>query len=185
MTNMTNGLGRTDDENVTGAGRSFVLNGITYVASPLDDVDIVELDEWLRQRYLKNVLAATSSLPEDDRDGARRVAYREAVTLTWMSGHGARMMATAEGMARLVWTMVRKRTPAADELVLRKAMFDPKNVLESNEVFRALNVPESMRRRVEEGDANDTRPRKTRASRHKAAAQKAKKRSRARKSTGN
>lgn len=106
------------------------------------DVEIAELDEWVRNKY---ITIARDSIPPDatqsERDETLRIAFNGASTLTWMSGQGARMMASVDGMAQIVWMGCRAQHKDVSVSQLRALMFNPVNIRESNRKFRELNTP--------------------------------------------
>lgn len=110
---------------------------IEILVTRLTDVDISELDEWVQSRFVK---LARASLGDDatqkERDETLRLAMHEAAGLTWMSGQGAKMMASVDGMARLVWQAARSRQPEIAFERIRALMFNPANV---QEAARKLN----------------------------------------------
>lgn len=117
-------------------------DGTELRMSPLTDSDISELDNWIRKRFIWTVL---DSLPadatDDQRERARMSAAREAMSITWMSGIGAGMMGTVDGMAQLCWQGCRHNHPDLTAAQLRNHMFNPANIDEVSAAFRDLNLP--------------------------------------------
>jgi hypothetical protein len=110
--------------------------------APVTDKDISELDEWVQARYIR---IARDSLPSDaspeEREETIRIAMLQAQSLTWLSGHGAKMIATVAGMTRLVWQSIRREHPDVTEEDLREHMFSPENIEAANIAFKKLNSP--------------------------------------------
>lgn len=130
-----------DDALMSAAPRPITFaDGTSFRMSPLTDADISELDNWLRQRYVRTVM---DSLPKDATDATeertRMAAAREAMNLTWMSGLGANIMGTVDGMAQLCWQGCHHNHPDLTPEQLRKYMFNPTNIKEVAFGFKALN----------------------------------------------
>jgi hypothetical protein len=113
----------------------------------LKDTDIAELDEWVQARHIhiaRKSLDANCSQAE--RDETLRLAMLQAQDMTWMSGRGAKMIATPAGMARLVWQCVHRNHPGVTEEEIAGHMFDPNNIDSAvnvdaaNDAFKKLNV---------------------------------------------
>ena len=119
-------------------------DGTEYRMSPLTDRDISELDEWVRLTYIN---LALKSLPpevsEEQREAVRFRAVGEAMAVTWTSATGAALMATVDGMTRLVWQGVRVNHPAVTLEDLRKHLFSRDNLAMVRSQFRRANVPEA------------------------------------------
>lgn len=116
-------------------------DGTTYQMSPLSDKDIAELDAWVQSRI---ICMARESLPEgatqSERDETLRVAMQTASSITWMSGQGAKLLATVPGWTRLVWQTIKRNHPDVTEEELSEHMFSPENIREVNRVFTEQNV---------------------------------------------
>jgi hypothetical protein len=78
------------------------LGGKEYSLRPLTYGDIEELDNWVRAQYMERVIG---SLPKDtspdDREVAWRIAQATVVELTWLSGLGAKFIATPKGFMKI------------------------------------------------------------------------------------
>lgn len=109
-----------------------------FTMRPLTDEDINELDEWLRSEYIKTV--RRSLRDTDDQTYMREIqlAHDAASSLTWMSGTGARKMATIEGMARLLWQGAKESTELTEKQV-QQLMLSSRNILELNHQFETAN----------------------------------------------
>lgn len=117
---------------------------VTFLMSPLSDKDLSELTEWVQERYLQTARKSAKNEPREERDRIEQLALATACTLAWTSGIGARMIASPDGMARLIWHGVRKNHPEITVEELRSYMFSAENIRESNRIFRKANdLPES------------------------------------------
>lgn len=121
------------------------LGDKVFNASPLSDKDLAEMDSWVQA---KTIRIARESLPSNaspaEREETLTIALRLAQTLTAWSGTGAKMIASVEGMTRLVWQSCKRNHPELTEDCLREYMFDPDNIRETQRVFKKLNNPDSM-----------------------------------------
>lgn len=133
------------DNLLTGACTPLSLNGKEYRASPLSDKDISELDEWVQTLTIRRAQAAlTDSMSTAERQELLQVAIREASAMTWVGGHGARMLATVDGMSRLVWQMLKKEhRDLTPDFVRQELIKNPRgNIEEANRVFARLRDEE-------------------------------------------
>lgn len=127
--------GVTDAE-LTGAG--VMVLGVRM--RPLEDRDVVELDEWVRQRIMDVAVRSIGGLPERTAALVVDVALKRAAGATWLSGDGARMIATLDGVAMMLWCSMDERdregkTPAD----LRRLFLTPGAVKEVTTAFRRIN----------------------------------------------
>lgn len=133
---------------ITAAPYPITLGGTTYRMKPLTDADIAELDQWLRARIIRT---ARESLPDDASEADRRLTMESAVafatTVTWMSGHGAKLMATLEGMAQLVWQGCHHLQPAVTPEEIRAKLLDPRNLEEARLAFDTLNNSQGSKKK--------------------------------------
>jgi len=136
-----------------------------FVLSRLTDRDLSELDEWLRARIIK---MAQASLPDDASDKlferTMGVAMSKAMRTTWMSGDGARMMATPDGMARIIWQSAHHEDPDVEYEELRRLMFVPENVKTTNEAMKSIRprVPTSAKKGSGPNRKNSPKKRRSR-----------------------
>jgi len=124
------------DENYKVAGAAIPIefsDGTSYLVSPLSDKDIEELNEWVRSEYISMVRRSGAS-PEE-----MGVAFNEAAGIQWMSGVGSKMMASVNGMARLVYQGCLKKHPNISYEKLRELLFHPDNLEKTRQVFERLN----------------------------------------------
>jgi hypothetical protein len=116
----------------------FTLDGQTFQASQLTDKDHVELDCWVRKRYL-DIQYAQLPANDADRKIAIQTAQEFASTLAWLSPHGAKLVATVEGMSKLVSVMIRQHHPTTSYDDVRRMLTSPAAVAEANRVFAMVN----------------------------------------------
>ena len=118
-------------------------NVVNLEMSPLTDRDISELDLWVQTRYIRMARAAAADIPQDQQEREIEVAQRTAAGLTAFSGSGANMIATVDGMARVVWQSIRARHHDVTEERIKKLLFNPDNLAEANARFKAANIADA------------------------------------------
>lgn len=134
---------RPDLSRLVAAPVEVDLGLVKILMSPLDDMDMAELDEWVRARYIAN---ARKSVEDESPIGSEvwravmKLAMDEAMGLTWSSSPGSSLIATVDGMARLAWQGAKKNDPTLDYVMLRKVMFDPRNIFILREKFAKANA---------------------------------------------
>jgi len=115
-------------DQVAAAPVDIVIGGKTYRMSPLQDRDVAELDNWLRSRIIR---MARDSLAADEPEDMKRItmeaAIRFAQGLTWISGEGAQVMDTIDGISRIVWQGVYHNHPEVSYEEVRRSMFQEKD----------------------------------------------------------
>lgn len=134
-------------------------NAFEYLMSPLQDRDIVELDNWVRMRYMQLVresLRKDEHATEEEKEREIKIAQREMQAMTWMSGQGARIMGTVEGMVRMVWTSARKNHPELKPEHLQSLMLSERNILEANQAFALLNLGKAAKKSSKKGASPET-----------------------------
>lgn len=154
--------------------RPIFLGKEEYLAQQLTDRDISELDEWIRSRFIEMARKSLASdASEEERERTLRVAMREAQSMTWVSGQGARIIGTIDGLARLMWQMIHHNHPGVTPEQIRRHLADPETMRENmariNDTFEQLNVGEGKsfsrgERKVETQKRKKSRP--VRPSRH-------------------
>lgn len=108
--------------------------------SPMTDQDISEMDAWIQARMIRNARASLDpNLSEKEREETMRVAMSTALTLTWMSGIGAKMIGTVDGLARLVWQAIHRNHPDKTVEDIRRLLLTKENIEEANRAFTAAN----------------------------------------------
>lgn len=112
----------------------ITLNGTEYRFSPLTFNDIEELDNWVRHEYMRRVLSA---MPEDatkvDKEMAFSIAQARVVDITWLSGTGAKLIASVKGMVKIAQLSLQKRNPELTSDKLREI------ILADSEAFSKMS----------------------------------------------
>lgn len=117
-----------------------LADGTTYQFSPLTDKDIDEIDGWLQARVIENARRSlTPDMTQAERDELQSLAIRESLSVSLISPQGARMLATVQGMTRLVWQSVKRNHPGVTEDQIRAHMLSPENIQRANAAFSKVN----------------------------------------------
>lgn len=97
---------------ISGAGFPITLGGKQYLMSPFSDRDIDEMDNWIRSSVIEMARASLSpAATKAEREETIGCAIREARQLSFLSPEGAKMAASIDGIARVVWIACRKNHP--------------------------------------------------------------------------
>jgi hypothetical protein len=106
---------------------------------PLSDKDISEMDLWVRVRYIRTAREAAEGLTPDRYEQELRIAQMTAIQLSAFSGMGGKMIATVDGMARVIWQGIKDNHPEITEHRIRALMFSQRNLKEANAAFKMVN----------------------------------------------
>lgn len=113
----------------------ITLNGEEYRFSPLTFGDIEELDNWVRHEYMRRVKSALDiSTDVEDRRLAMTIAQAKLVDLTWLSGAGAKLISSLNGMLKIAQLSLMKHNPSLTEGKLREI------ILADKEAFQKLSA---------------------------------------------
>lgn len=118
----------------------ITLGDKSYEVSPINDVAHDSLDNWIREEYLQHAAALIAKLPQADKEIALRVAYSTALTMSWLSGEGARLVGTMRGIARVLWEGIRINHPDVPYEEILRHIQNPEIISNANKVFNALNT---------------------------------------------
>ncbi len=142
---------------LTQAATPLHLGGVEYRLSPCTDEDIEELDNWLRSSVIR---MAHDSLTEGMSQAERReildVAMDKARELSWVSGDGAKAMASLDGISRVVWQGLRHNHPELTHADVRKLIVDKRTIEYAMNVWRMLNL-EPATGKAKGGDPRERR----------------------------
>lgn len=125
-------------ELLTAAAYPIWLGKEQFFASPLSDMAISELNNWVRGFYINNARQAAGT--DEERKEITAIAIRDASTLFAFTGQGAKITATVEGMTQLVWQMLKPNHAGLTALQLQHHLLEPSNVREVNRVFTLQNI---------------------------------------------
>lgn len=142
---------------ITGSPYPLELGGTEYLVSPLTDGDISELDNWLQARYISRIRESLAqqydgaeNIPDAEYTRAMTLAGKEALGISWMSGEGARLMASVDGISRVLWQMIKRRQPDVTHAFIREQCYSPVTAKLAGELFQKLNL-DPVLRATEEG----------------------------------
>lgn len=113
-------------EDLTAASVPVTLGGEELLVNRLTDRDISELNEWVRAEFIKMARLSLSGITDKlEREETLRLAMSEAAGISWMSGRGAQMMATPDGLARIIWQGCKDNHPTFPYEFVRSLMMKP------------------------------------------------------------
>lgn len=124
----------------TSAPFPFTIGDRHFTLTPLRLVDIDELDNWLKKKYFESARAAlTPDMTADERKELLSLALDRASQMSFISGNGAKMFATIDGIAQLFYVSAKIAEPAVtyDECVT--ALMDPSALEEFDVLFAKMN----------------------------------------------
>ena len=126
------------------------LGGKEYTLSPLGDDDIEELNNWLRADVIRMAESAIDDdTPPDRAREIRRMAIETARGLSWISGDGAKAMASLNGISRVVWQGLKRNHPELSHVDVRKLIIDKKTIDYAMSVWKELNLKPAVNRNKE------------------------------------
>lgn len=88
----------------TAAPVDLTINGVTYLAYPLRDVDHETMNKWVRGEYIRRLEEAGVDKQ------LIATAMINAVTMEWLGGDGLRVAMTVAGVHRLARLLIRDKT---------------------------------------------------------------------------
>lgn len=108
--------------------------------SPLTDLDILELEQWMRAQVIRSAYESARGLPDAERDLILRVAMQESAGMSFISHTGIRMAASLAGFSRVFWQGIKARHPEITVEQVRENFLDPAKLREANRVFKEQNL---------------------------------------------
>lgn len=125
----------------SGVRHPITLGGKTFDVSPLNDNAHESLDLWLRDQYYQRAAGIVEKFSDKAlQEMALKVAYKEALSLTWMSGEGSKLISTIEGMARILWEGIRINHPEVTYEEIKECMRNPETIRTADRIFKTLNT---------------------------------------------
>jgi hypothetical protein len=140
------------------------LNGKMYQFTPLSIEDFEELDKYVRWRYLSIVRESLDdSWPTQLRDSIIAASVSHIVGMTWLTGHGARLIASLDGMTKVAHLSLSKKDPSLTFEGLKDILrSNPENI---REISRALKESTKNFRTAQGGAGQGPEPTTGRSSR--------------------
>ena len=154
----------THHDRLVRAPSTLTLGKETYQLRPLTDKMFTELDRWVRERHVKNAVEACKDLPADARDRMEAHAIKQTLTMTFLSGLGAEIVATPDGVAKLLCVMASEDHPQLKYEEFRALMFEPENVRAVFGKFEELNYDKTPKRSSKKGKKSTTQTKRKRTS---------------------
>lgn len=121
--------------------RPVPLEPLSLTIRALEDVKYDEIDAWLQSEYMAAVRRTMRSDPdmtEQEKLVETKLAQDTAASLSFLTGEGARHMATPKGLAKLIYEHCEKMPITLDEL--RLLLFDADNAEAVNKALIAVDL---------------------------------------------
>ena len=96
------------------------------------------MDEWVREKYRERMAPMLNMLTGDALVAAMNRTMSTLPTMSFVSNEGAKFVGTVDGMARLVYEMIRPNHPDVTYETLCAEMTNPEHVRRANQKFREL-----------------------------------------------
>lgn len=128
-------------QQASGAPIEITLGDKSYRMSPLTRRDIEELDNYVRATVMTT---ARASLPQDASEEQKKLteetALRTAMSMSWMTGEGARLMSSLTGWSRILWQGLRYNHPELTPDSIAALLLDPTNLEQAQKRWHLLNI---------------------------------------------
>lgn len=112
----------------TAAPTELKLNGTTYTAYPLRDLDHETMNKWVRREYKERI---EDSIRDDEQ--MQRAALNEIANMYWAHGSGLQISMTPKGVHKLATLLCRNDT------IPREACISTDSLEAVMDVFRELH----------------------------------------------
>lgn len=97
---------------VTAASMPITIGKRTFEMRPLTDRDVDEINNWLRSTFIQMARNAfTPDMKSSEREEMLGVAMSKARKLSFMSGEGAEVIGSIDGVSRVLWQGCRSKHP--------------------------------------------------------------------------
>lgn len=148
---------------LTAARKPIKLGGREFLMTRFSDRDISEIDQWLRARIIRDAresLDANST--HSERAEILEIAMRMAAVTSMYSPIGARMIATVDGMAKMLLQSIHRDHPNETVESLRQLLFDQENLDVVNQEWKDLNTGDAVANSDKKGGAETIKEKKKR-----------------------
>ncbi len=148
------------DENLTGAARPINIGKLELLMVPLADIDIAEINNWLRAEYVRSAISAIDdNTPDKLANRIIEVAQKSAANLTMFTEQGIRMLTDIAGISRIIWQCSRKHNPNVTHADIKAAMLSAGGtaIREYNRAFGELNRLPATLKRGNKGKGNQSK----------------------------
>lgn len=99
-------------EDLTAAKVPFKLGELEILCNRLTDRDVSELNEWVRREFMRSVMESLRGIDDYEfRAEAISSATSQMPGLAWTHGVGHSIMATIDGVSRLLWQACYRNAP--------------------------------------------------------------------------
>jgi hypothetical protein len=125
-----------ENDKLTAAAQILPLKGKEYRLKPLTDIQIEEINTWVRGQHVRIAVSAAKGLPADEYDRVIQVALRDAHGLAWNEGLGLEIVGEPTGLAYIVWQSIRAEHPDLTHDDVRGLLMEKGDPKQTREKFR-------------------------------------------------
>ncbi len=139
----------------------FELGDLKLILHRLQDQDISELDLWIKAQVIKIAEHAITDDMSLTRQAAMRdAAMSKAMRTSWMSGDGRTMMASPDGLARIVF---QADDSGASYEEIRPHMLNKANHKDVGDVLKELmpKIPEALKGKPKASQPVQSKPKRS------------------------
>lgn len=150
-------------EDLTNAAIPITLGGKDLLVHRLNDRDISDLTEWVRAQFIRTARTSLEGVTDSAlRKETLELAMSKAAKMQWMFGEGASMMATPDGLARIIWQAAKQEHPDLSYDYVRSLMMKPGAVDTVRESLKQIKPKAPAQPVVKKGDPPRKRKRRRR-----------------------
>lgn len=124
---------------LTNASVPMWINGTELKARCPEDRSYVELDEWVKSKFILLARQACKNLPPIDRREMLDIAIKAVMGITWISEDGHKIVNSSDGIAFIAYILIRDQNPEITYEWLQEACTKEYNVEEVGRVFTYFN----------------------------------------------
>lgn len=129
----------SDAPDMTAAPAEIVLGDKTFRMAPLTDADIAELDNWVRVRALRLARESLAEATPAERREIMTLAFETVPSFAFSAGVGAKMMATIDGVARMIWQGVQHCHPEVTVAEIQERILTPETMTAAMDAWTLIN----------------------------------------------
>lgn len=144
----------------TAAPWPLKLGRFSLEMRPMREADVGALDNWVRGRYVDAIRKTLGGLSAEERRESLSIAFDKAAKMFAFDAEGSRLLATPEGLAKLVQVCCRVDEKEVPHDELYRLLFDPENAEFVRQAFSHLNPVGNARGR-RKSPANNSAKRKS------------------------
>lgn len=128
---------------ITAAPYPLMLGGVEYRMSPLRDVDIDELTNWLRSYIIKSTRAAMVGVTDpDERNEFLQAAISMSSSISYGDQQSLRYLKSKDGMLRVFYQGIRRNHPRLAYDAFVASIESEEDIAELMRVWEEINLPQ-------------------------------------------